>query len=149
MNSGLKRRLIIVGVAFVIFMGFVWKWSSSASFILGQHWELKIPNGGTEMYCINDAQEGGKGAAYYAFWYEDIANAEEGYEWGEAEGPTNDYDTYEEAATVWMGEAGAPESLGIEITDGKYYYEVAEDGSELIVFLDGNTKMLHIVENIK
>lgn len=101
------------------------------------------------MYCINDAQEGGKGVAYYAFWYEDISNAEEGFEWEATEGPTNDYDTYEEAVSVWMDEVGIKETLGIEITEGKFYYEVTEEGSELIVFLDGNSKMLHIVENIK
>lgn len=137
----MKKKLAIIGVALVVFLVMVMKWSSSASYLLAQHWQAEFIKEGSEMYCFHEDNVG-----YYSFMYDSKEDAEALLTWQDAEGETKNSGTYTEAAEAWMEAAGVPETISREFYAGPYYYESQEDGSEMIVFLDG--RLVHVVEHM-
>lgn len=135
-----KITIALIGVALVASLLVFTKMTGSATYILTQKWQPEFIEDGSEVYCFNEDEAG-----YYVFMYDSAEAAEELLAWQEEEGDTISSGSYSEAAKAWMEEAEVPENLSREFLDGPYYYMTQEDGSEMIVFLDG--KLVHIVEH--
>ena len=109
-----------------------------------------------------EADEGpsfhGDGIRYHVFSYQNSAAIEQMLPWSDSEGNTlawsqiqgeeKRYQTYSEAADLWLAELGIPQEQYPDYNACFCWYQNANDNSEIILFWNPEISRLHIVEKI-
>ena len=70
------------------------------------------------------------------------------FTWRHMESKTLYYQSYSEAADVWLSELDIPKEQYPDYENCFYWYLNADDNSEMIIFWNPEINRLYIVENI-
>lgn len=133
----------------------------SYSSVLEANWGIQLP---IKAFCkeVYEADEGpsfhGDGIRYHVFSYQNSAAIEQMLPWSDSEGNTlawsqiqgeeKRYQTYSEAADLWLAELGIPQEQYPDYNACFCWYQNANDNSEIILFWNPEISRLHIVEKI-
>ncbi|MGI5883893.1 MAG: hypothetical protein ACOX83_02880 [Candidatus Spyradocola sp.] len=115
--------------------------------VIEENWGLEIPGGYEEIYSTDTgASFQGDGTRYHVFCYAEGAALPDA-NWGEATGPTAFADSVLDAAEDFLAELDVPPEWRIPYADCRSAYERQDDNSELLLFLDEDTRTLYVVES--
>lgn len=146
-----KRILLAVLVALIstwtIYRSIVPSYSS----VLEANWGIELP---IKALCREVYKEDtgpsfhGDGVRYHVFSYryEDFIDLM--FTWRHIQSNTLHYQSYSEAADVWLSELDISKEDYPGYEDCFYWYRNADDNSEMIVFWNPEINRLYIVENI-
>ena len=122
--------------------------SGSYASTLEANWGLALPEGYDEIYATDSgASFHGDGIRYHVFSYEEGA-ARPDAAWGEAAGPTHFADGVVSAAEDFLAQlSDIPSEWRIPYEACVSAYDSQEDLSELLLFLDEESRTLYVVES--
>ena len=156
-----KKILLLIVVVLVsswtIYRSIVPSYSS----VLEANWGIELP---IKALCkeVYEADTGpsfhGDGVRYHVFSYKNSAAIEQMLPWSDTDGNTlawsqiqgqeKVYQTYTEAADIWLGELDIPAEQYPDYDSCFCWYKNEHDNSEIIIFWNPEINRLYIVENI-
>ena len=147
-----KKILLVIIVALVtawtIFQSIIPSYSS----VLEANWGFVLP---VKALCKEVYSEDtgpsfhGDGIRYHVFSYRYEDYIDLMFAWsGNLENRTLFYQSYSDAADMWLGELGIPQEQYPDYDACFCWYKNAHDNSEIIIFWNPEINRLYIVENI-
>ena len=147
-----KRILLAVLVALISVWTIYKSIVPSYSSVLEANWGIELP---IKALCkeVYEADTGpsfhGDGIRYHVFSYRYEDYIDLMFAWsGNMENKTLFYQSYSEAADIWLSELKTPQEQYPDYDDCFCWYKNAHDNSEIIVFWNPEINRLYIVENI-
>ena len=147
-----KKILLLIIVVLVTVWTIYQSIIPSYASVLEANWDIELP---VKAICKEVYSEDtgpsfhGDGIRYHVFSYryEDYINLM--FAWsGNLENKTLFYQSYSEAADIWLGELGIPQEQYPDYDACFCWYKNAHDNSEIIIFWNPEINRLYIVENI-
>ena len=118
------------------------------SFTFERNWDLELPKDLHEVYHKDTGSSfHGDGTFYTIYQINDTTSIESLVDWTDVPSPTRLTDSYEDFATQCLDELDVPSDERISLDQCQYYYQVKEDGSELLLAYNPETDYLYIIEN--
>ena len=118
------------------------------SFTFERNWDLELPKDLHEVYHKDTGSSfHGDGTFYTIYQINDTDSMESLVDWTDVPSPTRLTDSYEDFATQCLDELDVPSDERISLDQCQYYYQVKEDGSELLLAYNPETDYLYIIEN--
>lgn len=146
-----KRILLAVLVALISTWTIYRSIIPSYSSVLEANWGIELPIKALcrEVYTEDTGPSfHGDGVRYHVFSYRYEDYIDLMFAWRHMESKTLHYQTYSEAADVWLSELDIPKEQYPDYEDCIYWYKNADDNSEMIIFWNPEINRLYIVENI-
>ena len=148
-----KRRTILVATClFVVVISIGWRLFFDYSRVIEINWGITLPWKArlTEIYEKDSGPSfHGDGVRYhvYSYKYEDYIDLM--FAWsGNLENRTLFYQSYFDAADIWLSELGISQEQYPDYDACLCWYKNAHDNSEIIIFWNPEINRLYIVENI-
>ena len=118
------------------------------SFTLERNWSLELPKDLHKTYHKDTGSSfHGDGTFYTIYQINDTDSMESLVDWTDVPSPTRLTDSYEDFATQCLDELNVPSDEQISLDQCQYYYQVKEDGSELLLAYNPKTDYLYVIEN--
>lgn len=118
------------------------------SFTFERNWDLELPKDLHEVYHKDTGSSfHGDGTFYTIYQINDTDSMESLVDWTDVPSPTRLTDSYEDFATQCLDELDVPSDERISLDQCQYYYQVKEDGSELLLAYNPKTDYLYVIEN--
>ena len=157
-----KKKILLMIVVVLVSIWMIYRAIvPSYSSVLEANWGIKLP---INAFCkeVFEADTGpsfhGDGIRYHVFSYKNSAAIEQMLPWSDKDGNTlawsqiqgeeKRYQTYYEAADLWLDELEIPQEQYPDYDACFCWYKNAHDNSEIIVFWNPEINRLYIVENI-
>ncbi len=147
-----KRVLLAIFVALISVWAIYRSIVPSYSSVLEVNWGIELP---VKALCKEVYREDtgpsfhGDGIRYHVFSYRYEDYIDLMFAWsGNLENRTLFYQSYSEAADIWLGELGIPQEQYPDYDACFCWYRNADDNSELIIFWNPEINRLYIVENL-
>lgn len=147
-----KRILLAIFVALISVWAIYQSIVPSYSSVLEANWGIKLP---VKALCKEVYREDtgpsfhGDGIRYHVFSYRYEDYIDLMFAWsGNLENETLFYESYTEAADIWLSELDIPEEQYPDYDSCFCWYKNEHDNSEIIIFWNPEINRLYIVENI-
>ena len=139
-----KSNLLILCISLVLIL----TGCSFNSFIFKRNWSLELPKDLHEIYHKDTGSSfHGDGTFYTIYQINDVDSIESLVDWTDVSSPTRLTDSYEDFATQCLDELDISSDKRINLEQCRYYYQVKEDGSELLLVYNPETDYLYVIEN--
>ena len=148
-----KKRILLVVLVTLISVWTIYKSIvPSYASVLQDNWGVELP---IKALCkeVYKADTGpsfhGDGIRYHVFSYRYEDYIDLMFAWsGNLENRTLFYQSYSDAADMWLGELGIPQEQYPDYDACFCWYKNEHDNSEIIIFWNPEINRLYIVENI-
>ena len=118
------------------------------SFTLERNWSLELPKDLHKTYHKDTGSSfHGDGTFYTIYQINDTDSMESLVDWTDVPSPTRLTDSYEDFAIQCLDELDVPSDERINLEQCQYYYQVKDDGSELLLVYNPETDYLYVIEN--
>lgn len=118
------------------------------SFTFERNWDLELPKDLHEVYHKDTGSSfHGDGTFYTIYQINNTDSIESLVDWSDVSSPTRLTDSYDDFATQCLDELNIPSDERINLEQCQYYYQVKDDGSELLLVYNPETDYLYIIEN--
>ena len=118
------------------------------SFTFERNWDLELPKDLHEVYHKDTGSSfHGDGTFYTIYQINNTDSIESLVDWSDVSSPTRLTDSYDDFATQCLDELNIPSDERINLEQCQYYYQVKDDGSELLLAYNPETDYLYIIEN--
>lgn len=118
------------------------------SFTFERNWDLELPKDLHEVYHKDTGSSfHGDGTFYTIYQINNTDSIESLVDWSDVSSPTRLTDSYDDFATQCLDELNIPSDERINLEQCQYYYQVKDDGSELLLVYNLETDYLYIIEN--
>ena len=118
------------------------------SFTFERNWDLELPKDLHEVYHKDTGSSfHGDGTFYTIYQINNTDSIESLVDWSDVSSPTRLTDSYDDFATQCLDELNIPSDERINLEQCQYYYQVKDDGSELLLLYNLETDYLYIIEN--
>lgn len=118
------------------------------SFTFERNWDLELPKNLHEVYHKDTGSSfHGDGTFYTIYQINNTDSIESLVDWSDVSSPTRLTDSYDDFATQCLDELNIPSDERINLEQCQYYYQVKDDGSELLLVYNLETDYLYIIEN--
>ena len=118
------------------------------SFTFERNWDLELPKDLHEVYHKDTGSSfHGDGTFYTIYQMKNTDSIESLVDWSDVSSPTRLTDSYDDFATQCLDELNIPSDERINLEQCQYYYQVKDDGSELLLVYNLETDYLYIIEN--
>ena len=118
------------------------------SFTFERNWNLELPKDLHEIYHKDTGSSfHGDGTFYTIYQINDIDSIESLLDWTDVSSPSRLTDSYEDFATHCLDELDIASDERINFEQCQYYYQVKDDGSELLLVYNPETDYLYVIEN--
>ena len=139
-----KSNLLFLCISLVLIL----TGCSFNSFTLERNWSLELPKDLHETYHKDTGSSfHGDGTFYTIYQINDTDSIESLVDWTDVSSPTRLTDSYEDFVTHCLDELDVPSDERINLEQCQYYYQVKEDGSELLLVYNPETDYLYVIEN--
>lgn len=143
--------LIVLVVLAVLITGakHLWEEFSDYSTCLAANWHLSLPSDAhyTEIFQKDEgASFHGDGIRYHVFSYENAQPMEQMIQWQDKTGDTKNSGSYADAADKWLDQIDVPEDQRPNYADCVFGYQIQDDSSQMLLFLDKAQSKLYILE---
>lgn len=139
-----KSNLLFLCISLVLIL----TGCSFNSFTLERNWSLELPKDLHETYHKDTGSSfHGDGIFYTIYQINDVDSIESLVDWTDVSSPTRLTDSYEDFATQCLDELDISSDKRINLEQCRYYYQVKEDGSELLLVYNPETDYLYVIEN--
>lgn len=147
-----KRILLAIFVALISIWAIYQSIVPSYSSVLEANWGIELPMKALckEVYRKDTGPSfHGDGIRYHVFSYRYEDYIDLMFAWsGNMENKTLFYQSYPEAADIWLGELDIPQEQYPDYDACFCWYKNAHDNSEMIIFWNPEINRLYVVENI-
>lgn len=118
------------------------------SFTFERNWDLELPKDLHEVYHKDTGSSfHGDGTFYTIYQINNTDSIESLVDWSDVSSPTRLTDSYDDFATQCLDELNIPSDERINLEQCQYYYQVKDDGSELLLVYNLETDYLYVIEN--
>ena len=147
-----KKTLLVIIVVLISVWTIYWTIVPSYSSVLEANWGFELPVKALckEVYCEDTGPSfHGDGIRYHVFSYRYEDYIDLMFAWsGNLENRTLFYQSYSEAADIWLGELEIPQEQYPDYDSCFCWYKNEYDNSEIIIFWNPEINRLYIVEDI-
>ena len=147
-----KKILLVIIVVLISVWTIYWTIVPSYSSVLEANWGFELPVKALckEVYCEDTGPSfHGDGIRYHVFSYRYEDYIDLMFAWsGNLENRTLFYQSYSEAADIWLGELEIPQEQYPDYDSCFCWYKNEYDNSEIIIFWNPEINRLYIVEDI-
>jgi len=157
-----KKNILLVIIVVLVTVWTIYRAIvPSYSSVLEANWDIELP---VKALCKEVYSEDagpsfhGDGIRYHVFSYANSFEIKKMLPWSDVNGNTlawsqiqgeeKHYQTYCEAADLWLTELGIPQEQNPDYDNCFCWYKNANDNSEIIIFWNPEINRLYIVENI-
>lgn len=139
-----KSNLLFLCISLI----FILTGCSFNNFTIERNWSLKLPKDLHETYHKDTGSSfHGDGTFYTIYQINDTDSMESLVDWTDVPSPTRLTDSYEDFAIQCLDELDVPSDERINLEQCQYYYQVKDDGSELLLAYNPKTDYLYVIEN--
>ena len=148
-----KKKILLVIIVVLVTVWTIYRAIiPSYSSVLEANWDIELP---VKALCKEVYSEDtgpsfhGDGIRYHVFSYRYEDYIDLMFAWsGNLENRTLFYQSYSEAADIWLGELGIPQEQYPDYDSCFCWYKNEYDNSEIIIFWNPEINRLYIVEDI-
>ena len=148
-----KKKILLVIIVVLISVWTIYRTIiPSYASVLEANWDVELP---VKALCKEVYSEDtgpsfhGDGIRYHVFSYRYEDYIDLMFAWsGNLENRTLFYQSYSEAADIWLGELGIPQEQYPDYDSCFCWYKNEYDNGEIIIFWNPEINRLYIVENI-
>ncbi len=148
----MKKRIFIgsTAAALLLLAVCIWCIPSGYSWVLESNWGISLPGQAhlTEVYEQDSGDSAhGDGIRYHVYDCDAPDAVLEMVDWSDEEPATNYFDSLSQAAEEWLNEIDVPQEQRPDPSVCICWYDEQEDGSEIILFWNGEAGRLYLVES--